>query len=347
MTATCWPVSLVCLFTAASMCVSCDEYAASGGQPLHKVKCLADRGGYSDYGSTGAGIFGITIEPKTLRIWAWEARSLSASRDYDVELLSGIVPLAGNVVLAKRDPQDSYAPWPLVLVRADTGDVLHEWPTPKGWWIPHTGGSRNGKFAAFGFGEFPSGGYKIGFVTVATRELKWSKMRDGDGYYTVGQLAVSDDGAHVAVGGWNNCVAMIDMAGQSVRWVKRPPSAITMAYVAFSPDAETIYAGGGDGCVYGLDVQTGDVKSRWVASKSGKEAYGHRVACVAVSPDGRYVAAGTGPEGQVFVWDTKTGGKPRLFNHGMTRTWAVSFSPDSKYLATCAAMLIKTWDLAQ
>ena len=96
-----------------------------------------------------------------------------------------------------------------------------------------------------------------------------------------------------------------------------------------------------------MDVKTGNVVSRWYASASGQEEYGHRISCMAVSPDGRWVAAGTGPEGLVFVGSTATNKCVKILNHGMGTILLVHFSPDSKALATFVPGTLKVWNVTQ
>ncbi len=342
-----WLVCLLHLGAIAALCVSCERHAPGDGQPREVTKCFGEGGGYTEWGQTRNGMYGVTLEPEILRTWRWENASLRTVDQQVPGKCMDYALLADDLCLVNCDPDppNDYNPWTLVLRDMRTDAILQQWPPPEDWSVDNTGASQSGQFAAISLGEVPGEDYKIGVLNVSRREMRWIQMPDVHSYYSVRQLAVSDDGAHVAVGGWNNGVAMIDVSGETVRWAKRPQSAISMVYVAFAPDARTIYAGGGEGRVYGLDVQTGDVKSRWFATKSGNRVYGHRISCLAVSPDGRYVAAGTGPEGQAFVWDTTADDRPRMFNHGMTTLWVVSFSPDSRYLATFAGGWIKTWDL--
>ena len=105
-------------------------------------------------------------------------------------------------------------------------------------------------------------------------------------------------------------------------------------YVTFSADSQVVYSGGGEGCVYGLDVRTGKEVSRWFATTSGKSEYGHRISDIAASPDGKYVAAGTGPEGLIWVFSTVDGKVLKVLNHGGSTVALVHFSPDSKALAS-------------
>jgi WD40 repeat protein len=72
------------------------------------------------------------------------------------------------------------------------------------------------------------------------------------------------------------------------------------------------------------------------------------VGCLAVSKDGRWIAAGTG-SGEVFVWDAMTFGK--VFWHGndrniYSRVGAVDFSPDSTRLVSASMSSTTVWNVA-
>lgn len=163
----------------------------------------------------------------------------------------------------------------------------------------------------------------------------------------VGELAVSDDGEYIALAGYSdNGVALLSVSLQKVLWNQRLPEEVRSDYVVFSSDGSTLYAGGTMACVYAIETKTGKVKGRWYATMTGKSIYGHRIACLAMSPDDRWVAAGTGTEGQVYLVDVTSPGKPRMLVHRLGIVEIVSFSPDSQYLASFAGGKIKIWSVA-
>lgn len=189
--------------------------------------------------------------------------------------------------------------------------------------------------------------HRVGLLDLETLELRWVALLRGRGDGAVRRITVSDDGRYVAIGGWSNGVAMIDAVNQEVMWIDRPPTEVSTGYVWFSSDAKTLYTAGSEGCVYIIDAQTGDIRGRWWASESGESVYGHRVSCLAVSPDGSSLAAGTGPEGKVFLLESLDDKQPRLLPHGHRTILTLSFSPDSKYLASVTAGVIKIWKVRE
>jgi WD40 repeat protein len=189
---------------------------------------------------------------------------------------------------------------------------------------------------------------QVGLIGPGATDVTWGTTLVGNevgGQYPE-TAPPSDDGAYVAVGGWARGVALVDVAARRELWTKVPGSN-SVQYVAFSPDSRIVYAGGTEAAVYAMDVKTGNVLSKWYASKSGAEEYGHSITCLAVSPDGRWVAAATGPEGLVFIGSTATNKCVKILNHGMGTVFLVHFSPDSKALATFVPGTLKIWNVSQ
>ena len=189
---------------------------------------------------------------------------------------------------------------------------------------------------------------QVGVLEAATEELNWVVTLVGRRMgVNIGVRSVlpSDDGAYIAVAGWDNSVAMIDVQAKDVMWVKKPADEAALKYVAFSPDGEVVYAGGTMGVVYTMDVRTGRVLGRWCAALSGASEYGHRISCLAASADGRWVAAGTGPEGLVFVASTADSRRISVLDHGGSTILLVQFSPDSTALASFVPGSLKIWNM--
>ncbi|KAF8123182.1 hypothetical protein EV363DRAFT_1587463 [Boletus edulis] len=68
------------------------------------------------------------------------------------------------------------------------------------------------------------------------------------------------------------------------------------------------------------------------------------VSCLAVSKDGKWIAAGT-LWGDVFMWDARTYEQVLLYRYGQAIT-AVDFSPNSKRLASASKYTVNFWDVA-
>ena len=161
----------------------------------------------------------------------------------------------------------------------------------------------------------------------------------------VRRIVVTSDGRYVAAAGWNNGTAMVDTKNAKVLWKKRAKGEISTGYAAFTPDGKLIYTAGSKGCVYGIDVLTGDVVSTRWATMTGKSIYAHRVSSIALSDDGKWLAAGTGPEGEVYVWNLEGNDKPRVLHHGIRTIIIVAFSPDAKNIVSVGGGVLKVWQV--
>jgi WD40 repeat protein len=100
--------------------------------------------------------------------------------------------------------------------------------------------------------------------------------------------------------------------------------------VSFSKDDKSIFTGGKDGTLYKLKTD-GELLIRLSAPKT-KEDTVQPVQNIAVSPDGRLVAANVG--NPVNIWDSESGKNIFSKYPGHKITSGVAFSPDSRYIAT-------------
>ncbi len=66
---------------------------------------------------------------------------------------------------------------------------------------------------------------------------------------------------------------------------------------------------------------------------------------VALSPDGKWVAASGAPSTAVRLWETATGKEVAVLRGHNSRVWMLDFSPDGKRLLTATATEVRTWEL--
>lgn len=157
-------------------------------------------------------------------------------------------------------------------------------------------------------GNFNAPRLKIGLIEGTSGQCTWLAELHADtpsGTH-IEEAIVSDDGMHVAVGGWKHGVAYIDAKERKVLWERRPKGATGLETVAFAPGNEFIYAGDfADGIVFRCRI-TGDNPDEKFEEVCKVEQW-HKITSLAVSPDGKLLAVGTGPSGDVFVFSTKNG----------------------------------------
>ena len=64
-----------------------------------------------------------------------------------------------------------------------------------------------------------------------------------------------------------------------------------------------------------------------------------------ISNDGKMLAAGTGPEGDVYVWNLEDNSPPRVLKHGLNTIMIVAFSPDAKNVVSVGGGALKVWSV--
>lgn len=309
-------------------------------------------------GQTGCGFFGrLPGQEAHYEVWQWDeaqADTMRKAQAFTLPSVAGFLMYDAIVVPGNRYLGNAYRKSPhtpnLLLASSETHEVIKEWTPPE--WHPYfdrRGVSSNGLFAALLFqSEMNMYRYSVGRLDLRTLELDWVGELAGHGSGTLRQIAVSDDGHYIALGGWSNGVAMVDASQKEVLWIARPPTEVTTTCAVFSADGLTLYTAGSEGCVYRIETRTGQITGQWWVTETGRSEYGHRVSCLAMSPDGQWLAAGTGPEGHVYVWSIASGDtKPRLLCHGIRTILEVCFSRDSTHLASVAGNKIKVWKVKE
>lgn len=193
-----------------------------------------------------------------------------------------------------------------------------------------------------GFGTRPGPGW------VMLCDVASGKLHDLDHGHTnaIDSVAFSPDGKTLATGSWDRTAKLIDVATRKVRATLAGHES-TVRGVAFSPDGKLLASASFDGTVKLWDVATATEKSSLGQPVDDYPLF----SCVAFSPDGRTVAAGTWlrePEAaghEVYLFEVATGQeRRRLRGHG---GWieAVAFSPDGTTVASVGLdKVVKVWD---
>ena len=177
-------------------------------------------------------------------------------------------------------------------------------------------------------------------------------------------VAVSDDGRHVATAGWDRLARVYDTDnGAEVATMSEHRGNVNA--VAFSPDGQVLYTGSYDGMVRSWDVASGDYRQRldnhgWGINVLARLADGKLIAgaldgsafildpergervfdleqhkgpvlAVAISPSGSLVATG-GADGHIMVQRTDGGGLVEQYENPYGPVWSIAFAGSDQQL---------------
>lgn len=324
-------------------------------------------------GVSGSSIYGASGSPMVLEVWQWDAHRMKKKYACPVTGMHGM--LSPGVL---RDEQWLFIASGIELTSFQLGD-LKSGKVTKRWseanWLSNFGqGSRNGKYLAVA-GCLSFRFYRLGLVAADGKSFQWTiTAASGSGHALLGATCLgnfvpSEDGKFIAVAGATEGAAMVDVVNKRVLWVaswKCLPEVRDAAErqetrwknvplrewgsinaVAFAPEGKLLYVGGSSGTVSALKTDTGEVVSQWESPPPRRDEHPHSISSLSVSLDGRFVAAGTMPNGLVFLYSTKDGQRRVLGHGGSVGVYASSFSLDSSRLATCAHATIRIWKMPE
>jgi WD40 repeat protein len=365
-------IALACLLVSLAGCRESLE-RAKGEAPEQSIAWGDESTKWTLWGTDGSSFFAISLKPPVLDVWQWAGDTMKKRWKVDI----GDGTLAIGLLLDDRwlsslfDEQNHLSYFCIGDLKS--GKVVDRRRKPQDLYIRIAGGSRNGKHLAAWAQELgkKDKNVRFGLVTPDGKGFDWGvdlmPERHDTPLAKIRRVVPSDNGNYIGVAGWKNGVLLADLKNKNILWVaswenqpgmrdasKKPKVSwkevpikeVDTKDLAFSPDSKMVYAGGGEGCVYGMKVETGEIVSKWWATPTGQQINGYRISTISVSPDGRFVAAGTGPTGDVYVFSTKDGSR-RILPHGGSTILILSFSPDSKRLASFAPGQIKIWKMPE
>jgi WD40 repeat protein len=177
------------------------------------------------------------------------------------------------------------------------------------------------------------------------------------------RVAVSPDGRLAVSGGCDGLRSWDLATGRPLRFFG-PIKVGGYWALALSADGKRVIAGGSDRVVRVFDVGTGKAVQEFFGHedqawdvRTGKQTSTYAgvadgVRCLALSPNGRWLAAGhfavaNGP-GTVRLWEVATGKEVRAFAGHTLEVTGVAFSRDGKQLLTSSFdRTVRLWDVAR
>ena len=179
-------------------------------------------------------------------------------------------------------------------------------------------------------------------------------------------VAVSADGIHMAIGGNDNLVTIVNMQSYEVISTITGHGEGTAGGIFtgimgldFSPDGSLLASAGADGYAKVWDVATGTQLYVWRVdprnSVWSEEELPNALESVKFSPDGRFLAASTDESqdeegnfggGIIKIWELDSGSEIMVVDDSPRRINAIAFSPDNKYVAGVGSSgVIRVWDV--
>jgi WD40 repeat protein len=240
----------------------------------------------------------------------------------------------------------------------------HDWPRPPGrgpeqceWrlWDVSTGTLKRtvtqpGRMLSLAFA--PGGkalacgiGREVRLYDLSAEPPRVVTTHDGD----VTSVAFTPDGSAVVSGSHDQSVKFTSLTTGEVKWMA-PGSFGQVNSVALADDGSLLVTGSGDGRFMRGTLSTDakkigpgavrlwDVRSGRMLRRLGNPA--DQVMAVAVSRDGRRIAAGGGTrggKGSVYVWEAASGAPAWSANDFDREVLAVAFAPDGRSLAAAGA----------
>jgi len=253
--------------------------------------------------------------------------------------------MSDDLIIYPRHTKDDTV---IIIQETDDSNELKKYSISRPWQCEELVSSLNGRFIAiysefdFSYGSDKSA-VRIGIISAPSFNLIWFdqllKKNEYDCLVMSG-VSVSEDGKYIAAFGANNdgWIQLIDVEKEKVLWEKLPYWSVNFNDACFSPDSNNVYVAGNTG-LFCFDVLTGKILSQWQIDG--------RFISVAASPDGHLVAAGTTASGDVYVYESRTGKLLQLIKTGQYTVYGLTFSPDSKLLATGGVLNtnIKIWKM--
>ncbi len=178
----------------------------------------------------------------------------------------------------------------------------------------------------------------IGDVSGLSEAAVWSV---GETTYTLSAKSTS-----------SKATRKIEVEGQlpstNVAWKLGAGHTAEVRYLDWSPTGQLLATSGADGMVKLWDATTGSLKFT-LDDHFDSDTYSAKAEAVAFSPDGLFVASGSGAPfkgGSLKVWSVATGEVVADLVGHTEEVTDIAWSPDGTKLVSCGDALLRVWDIA-
>jgi WD40 repeat protein len=216
--------------------------------------------------------------------------------------------------------------------------------------------SQNDKFGVVSmfFKEgMQKGWFKLAVFDSELKGLSFPFQKDTDAEdFLLYDFTITNDGKFLAGAGEEGraWIFVTDVKNENLLWEKVFSEYGRFTCVKFSPDGKTLFVSEKVRFIISFDSATGQTIRVFEMPLYNTPAHQKQnICCIAISPDGKILAADTEPARTVWFWDIASGREiGKIYASDLTVA-DIAFSPDSKYLATGCMVSpeIKIWKVPQ
>ena len=149
----------------------------------------------------------------------------------------------------------------------------------------------------------------------------------------------------IAIFGIAFALYIVDLDTMEIATEIPHPHKMSLIYGGITKDGKIAYAGGSTCDIGKYDVIGKRLLQKVYASPTGRDLYGYRPTAIRLSPDEQWLAVGTGPMGDTYLFQTKDMSLKKVLKH-YTTVSALFFSPDSSHIAVEASGVVRIWAVA-